>query len=247
MLSEDQKAQLTAPLSMAHVKKNQRGFDYVESWHAEAEANRIFGFDGWSSIVLETKCVMERERKLSSGDGWGVTYTAIVRITAGGQTRDGAGAGHGMDKDLGLAHESAIKEAASDAEKRAFKTFGNPFGLALYDKKRENVVSGLGGRDPPNAHPNTSADMQGPPSGLKRLSAAQAKERGMGDTIKDEIDTCKSEEDLDDWEAEFDRHTAQVPMAWLDAIRNHTILRREEIQAEIKGAEMDKAFRETVG
>jgi DNA repair and recombination protein RAD52 len=145
MLTDAQKALLDEPLSRAHVKKNPRGYDYVESWRAESEANRIFGFDGWSSVVIETKCVMERERKLGSGanqyDGWGVTYTAIVRITAGGQTRDGAGAGHGMDKDLGLAHESAIKEATSDAEKRALKTFGNPFGLALYDKEQENVVA----------------------------------------------------------------------------------------------------------
>ncbi len=140
----DQIKLLEAPLSSANVKRNPRGFDYVESWHAEAEANRIFGFDGWSSTIIETKCIAELARKLGSGvnqyDGWGVTYTAIIRITAGGETRDGAGAGHGMDKDLGLAHESALKEATSDAEKRALKTFGNQFGLALYDKSRENVA-----------------------------------------------------------------------------------------------------------
>ncbi len=38
------------------------------------------------------------------------------------------GAGHGYDLDLGLAHESAIKEAVTDALKRALRTFGNPFG-----------------------------------------------------------------------------------------------------------------------
>lgn len=145
MLTDTQKTLLDEPLSRANVKKNPRGYDYIESWRAEAEANRIFGFDGWSSVVIETKCVMEKERKLGQGanqyDGWGVTYTAVVRITAAGQTRDGAGAGHGMDKDLGMAHESAIKEATSDAEKRAFKTFGNPFGLALYDKEQENVTA----------------------------------------------------------------------------------------------------------
>jgi hypothetical protein len=41
--------------------------------------------------------------------------------------------------DLGLAHESAIKEAETDAMKRALVTFGNAFGLALYDKSQRQV------------------------------------------------------------------------------------------------------------
>lgn len=131
---------LDAPLSTSNVKKNPRGYDYVESWHAEAEANRIFGYGGWSSVILDSKCVVERERDMSSGKGWSVSYIATVRVTVDDVQRDGAGAGHGIDKDLGLAHESALKEAASDAEKRALKTFGNQFGLALYDKSRENVA-----------------------------------------------------------------------------------------------------------
>ena len=43
--------------------------------------------------------------------------------------------------DLGQAHESAIKEAETDAMKRALMTFGNPFGLALYDKQQRQVSS----------------------------------------------------------------------------------------------------------
>lgn len=50
------------------------------------------------------------------------------------------GAGHGIDADLGLAHESAVKEAETDAMKRCLMTFGNPFGLALYDKTQANVA-----------------------------------------------------------------------------------------------------------
>jgi hypothetical protein len=41
--------------------------------------------------------------------------------------------------DLGLAHESAIKEAETDAMKRALVTFGNPFGLALYGRSQRQV------------------------------------------------------------------------------------------------------------
>lgn len=54
--------------------------------------------------------------------------------------REGSGAGHGIDADLGQAHESALKEAETDAMKRALMTFGNPFGLALYDKQQRQVI-----------------------------------------------------------------------------------------------------------
>ena len=55
--------------------------------------------------------------------------------------REGTGAGHGIDTDLGQAHESALKEAETDAMKRALMTFGNSFGLALYDKQQREVTS----------------------------------------------------------------------------------------------------------
>jgi hypothetical protein len=115
------------------------------------EANRIFGFDGWQRQTLFCHCVAQAERLIGAKGqgreqkpGWGVTYIARVRITvfAGNQgplIREGTGAGHGIDTDQGLAHESAIKEAETDAMKRALITFGNPFGLALYDKQQRQV------------------------------------------------------------------------------------------------------------
>jgi DNA repair and recombination protein RAD52 len=144
--SAEQITALQAPLSQSAVKTRQqsgRSLSYVEGWHAIAEANRIFGFDAWTSETLEVRCVSERNRKIGKPpyekDGWGVSYTAKVRVTVGDTVREGIGAGHGIDADLGLAHESAIKEAETDARKRALMTFGNPFGLALYDKEQRNV------------------------------------------------------------------------------------------------------------
>lgn len=138
---------LRRPLDRGHVKEREQGgrsLSYIESWHAIAEANRIFGFDGWDSETVDIKCVAEHERKIGRApnqkDGWGVSYTAKVRVTVCGVVREGVGAGHGIDVDLGLAHESAIKEAESDARKRGLMTFGNPFGLALYDKSQANVA-----------------------------------------------------------------------------------------------------------
>ena len=142
MFTAEQTASLAGPLDRSHVKtRNQSGrsLSYIEGWHAIAEANRIFGFDAWSSETVDIRCVSEGPRKMSSGEGFGVSYIARVRITIGTLVREGVGSGHGIDRDLGLAHESAIKEAETDARKRALMTFGNPFGLALYDKVQANV------------------------------------------------------------------------------------------------------------
>jgi hypothetical protein len=152
-LSPEQIAALEAPLNRANVKARKqagREVSYIESWHAESEANRIFGFDGWDSQVMDLRLVSEREVIIGKGGqyekpGWSVSYVCTVRVPVwNGERvviRDGVGAGHGIDADPGQAHESAVKEAASDAEKRALKTWGNQFGLALYDKTQANVES----------------------------------------------------------------------------------------------------------
>ena len=146
VFSTEQIAALSAPLDRAKVQTRSqagRSLAYLEGWQAIAEANRIFGFDGWQRETIAVQCVSERERTLGSSNraGWGVTYTARVRIRVGEVIREGSGAGHGIDADLGQAHESALKEAETDAMKRALMTFGNPFGLALYDKQQREVTS----------------------------------------------------------------------------------------------------------
>ena len=145
MFSTEIHGALSAPLDRAFVKEREqsgRRFSYIEGWHAIAEANRIFGFDGWHRETVEVRLVNEKPRKIGrdARDGWAVSYIVRVRVIVGDVIRDGMGSGHGIDVDLGLAHESAIKEAETDAMKRAFMTFGNPFGLALYDKEQRQVV-----------------------------------------------------------------------------------------------------------
>ena len=155
LLSPEQAAALAAPLNRANVQTRSqagRSFNYLEGWVAIKEANRIFGFDGWQRETIELRCVSESQRPIGREQkpGWGVTYIAKVRIRLGSQAsgvsslvREGSGAGHGIDVDLGLAHESALKEAETDAMKRALMTFGNPFGLALYDKQQRQVTSSV--------------------------------------------------------------------------------------------------------
>ena len=146
--TDTQVAALKAPLSRAYVKERAqagRKFSYVEGWQAIAEANRIFGFDAWDRQTLDLREVGEARQVEGK---WRVGYMARVRVSVKSGcdviNRDGCGFGSGIDKDLGQAHESALKEAETDAMKRALMTFGNPFGLALYDKAQANVTD-----DPP--------------------------------------------------------------------------------------------------
>lgn len=140
MFSEQVNAALKDTLDAKHVKSRSqagRSLSYIEGWWAIAEANRIFGFDGWTRELI--KLEQCGEPRLIDGKHR-VAYIATVRITVlGNIVRDGTGYGSGIDKDLGSAFESAVKEAETDAMKRAFMTFGNPFGLALYDKEQTMV------------------------------------------------------------------------------------------------------------
>ena len=132
--SKEQVEKLNEPILGANVKEREAGWGgkdntlaYVEGYHVIAEANRIFGFGGWSSETIETTCVQNEPKAVS--------YIAKVRITVGDVIREGTGAGHGNQTNHGNNHESAIKEAETDARKRAFMQFGNQFGLSLYNGK----------------------------------------------------------------------------------------------------------------
>ena len=153
-LLDTQVRQLKAKLNAKHVRsRNSNGNElhYVEGWHVISEANRIFGFDAWDRQTLTTDCVWSG----SSGDGFAAAYTARVRIRvrAGDLAiiRDGSGSGEGRAPTRGQAHDLALKAAETDATKRALATFGNPFGLALYDrdlggvrKQRGSVAKHIG-------------------------------------------------------------------------------------------------------
>jgi len=120
-------------------KHEGRTLSYIEGWYAIAEANRVFGFDGWDRETLEAQCIWQDSRR----DPKACAYVARVRIRvrAGDWlvSRDGSGTGHGSGPTLGEAHESALKEAETDATKRALATVGNLFGLALYDREQNGV------------------------------------------------------------------------------------------------------------
>jgi DNA recombination protein Rad52 len=140
--SETQLKLLSGKLNEKYVRtRTYRGktLSYIEGWHVIAEANRIFGFDGWDRETIVAECIWQDAKR----DQKACAYAARVRIKVrAGETticREGSGMGHGSGATLAEAHESALKEAETDAMKRALATFGNQFGLALYDKEQNGV------------------------------------------------------------------------------------------------------------
>lgn len=139
MFTDKQIEELNKPLDPKHVTKPNSKFgpkgDYIQGWHAINEANRIFGYDNWSyEIDLQKTSQIKNEK-----DNVEITFMCIAKLMVGGVTRQAVGHGSGAAKKEGDAYEGAIKEAETDALKRALRTFGNQFGLALYDKERVNV------------------------------------------------------------------------------------------------------------
>ncbi len=140
--TEQQTKALSSKLNAKHVRTRDKGgkrLSYIEGWHVIAEANRIFGFDGWDRQTVTTQCVWKGTKQGREGCAYIARVRIRVRVGDIVICREGHGSGHGWAATPGEAHESAIKEAETDATKRALATFGNPFGLALYDKEKRGV------------------------------------------------------------------------------------------------------------
>src|SRR6478736_5584181 len=129
---------LRRDLDARHVRSRNadgRELSYIEGWFVISEANRIFGFDGWNRETVETRCVLARENRGS----FIAVYIAKVRITVVAEgaaiIREGHGSGESRGTSAGEVHDLALKTAETDATKRAFATFGRPFGLELYQQR----------------------------------------------------------------------------------------------------------------
>ncbi|KAI6044024.1 hypothetical protein EDC04DRAFT_2646791 [Pisolithus marmoratus] len=107
---------------------------YAEGWKIINLANEVFGFNGWSSSVVNITTdfidYSEESRRFNVG------VTAIVRVTL----KDGVyheDVGYGMlenSKSKAAALDKCKKEAITDALKRTLRNFGNLLGNCLYDK-----------------------------------------------------------------------------------------------------------------
>lgn len=129
------------PAEMISTRPGQGGksFSYMESWRCIEAANRIFGFDGWSSSVED---LTQEYLETHPGNKISVGFSAIIRVTLrSGATHEDVGFGS-SDKqpDRGKAIENAKKEAVSDGLKRALRSFGHALGLSIYDTQHVKDV-----------------------------------------------------------------------------------------------------------
>jgi DNA repair and recombination protein RAD52 len=114
---------------------------YIEGWYAIENANRIFGYDGWSTEIKNLTTNDPEEYDKNGTVMYRVYATCIVRLTALGTVHEDVGYGSGFAQTPGDCIESAVKEATTDAQKRCLRHWGNQFGLALYDKEKKGVKS----------------------------------------------------------------------------------------------------------
>jgi DNA recombination protein Rad52 len=195
MFTPAQEQALAAPLNGDHIKQrqgaNRQQLFYLEGWQVIEDANRIFGFGNWSRETMqmdalhEPKLIADAE---SPERGKVVAaYFARVRVTVYAKdgtrsvVRDGCGAARGFAKTAGEAMEHAIKSAETDATKRALVTFGNAFGLALYDHEQKQVTAPGNGRRQPG---DQAIDTGFAPRRLTTSQRATAARNGLlGDDI----------------------------------------------------------------
>jgi Rad52/22 family double-strand break repair protein len=182
--SQAQLRRLKGKLDRRHVQSREiegRSVDYIEGWFAIAQANAIFGFAGWDREMTHFERIYERSR----GDVTSCAYVARVRIRVrtgrASIVREGTGCGSATANTSGEAHDFALKAAETDATKRALATFGNSFGLGLYDKEQNGVTAKKGSHqnsfvlyDPMGAPFAQNLSPEGFCSGLRQLIQASS-------------------------------------------------------------------------
>lgn len=107
---------------------------YLKATDAIRMANHVFGNNGWCSELGDMSITVDKKDKV-------IVHAQVkAKVTVfwpdGSTTsHEDYGCGGGVpQKDLGPAREQAIKEAASDAVKRALRMFGEVLGNCLYDQ-----------------------------------------------------------------------------------------------------------------
>ncbi|KAI5167907.1 DNA repair and recombination protein RAD52 [Nematocida sp. AWRm78] len=130
------KKELERPLGPEYISFRNTGYSeepYIEGWTAIQMANRIFGYDGWSSHIIDVNTVNTED----THDGRStVAAKAHVRITlTNGIFREDIGFGIAERVNgKGKAIKQAYKSAVTDAIKRTLKQFGKALGSCCNDK-----------------------------------------------------------------------------------------------------------------
>jgi DNA repair and recombination protein RAD52 len=172
-------------------------------------ANEVFGFNGWSSQIMDVQVdfVDEHPQTLKITLGLSV----IVRVTLkDGTFHEDIGYGHIENcKGKAAAFEKAKKEGTTDALKRALKNFGNVLGNCIYDKEYLAKVTKIKVEKPrwdvANLHRHSDhmplkkeQQPEGQKVGEKERKGADGANRSelSGDAINVEADDAAATEDM---------------------------------------------------
>lgn len=200
MFDQPQTKTLSQELENTRIKSRSKGdieLSYLEGFDVIDTANRIFGYGNWSYTISILEQVSQESNQ---NQNIVICYKAIVSVKISDTThekhinREDVGFGTGIAKTLSDAHESAAKEAVTDALKRSLRSFGNQFGNSLYDKSRQHQSSTPAQSHKPSNKVNTPSQDYSKLSNLG-LSVMQQGSNlvVIGDDIfakKDNIKTC---------------------------------------------------------
>ena len=164
-INEETQRKLAQDLPAGAVKTREQGgakVDYIDGHFAMTRANEVFGHDGWSYSTRYISEVYRGTKPGRDGENIVIVYEAIVCVSALGCTREDVGIGQcdSSLRNLGQSIEKGRKEAVTDAVKRALRSFGASFGLALYDKTKADVGASFAAQEAfdalDNAHDEAS-------------------------------------------------------------------------------------------
>ena len=144
MFTDKQQQVLSYEIEPNRIKTREKGnmsLSYLEGFDIIETANKIFGFGNWTYAISTLELVSQETNQNQNSV---ICYKAIVNVVIHDLqhskhiSREDVGFGTGIAKSLADAHESAGKEAVTDALKRALRSVGNQFGNSLYDKSKTN-------------------------------------------------------------------------------------------------------------
>lgn len=145
MFNQEQLQLLNQELDSSRIKSRSKGninLSYLEGFDLIETANKVFGYGSWSYSIESLEHLSTEQNQ---NQNFVIAYKAIVKVTVYDKehiqniSRSDVGTGTGIAKSQSEAHEGATKEAVTDGLKRALRSFGNQFGLSLYDKSRNHT------------------------------------------------------------------------------------------------------------
>ena len=144
MFNDKQLQVLSYELDNSRIKSRTKGnieLSYLEGFDIIDTANKIFGYGNWSYTLSSLDQVSQES---NPNQNFILCYKALVKVTIHDLQhskhieREDVVFGLGIAKTLADAHESAAKEAVTDALKRSLRSVGNQFGNSLYDKSKNS-------------------------------------------------------------------------------------------------------------